>query len=158
MLIGKTVQVLGIPYHRDVLDIFGVIPYRRVRNLKPFFQRMEGNNNLFFVIIFAYNFFTFYYGKERGKTLLSIYNEKTRRAVSVFVVSDATSMFLVCILPEEELANGVSAIHTIKEVAHLRIFPNKWTLNVRQPYNAHIDVLNEFRKVVASILEQHFHK
>ena len=61
--------------------------------------------------------------------------------------------YLIMNLPEEEVTDGIAAVHRIEEITDLRILPDEWALNVGKPDVAHLNIVDELRQGVADFFE-----
>ena len=116
-------------------------------------QRAECDLDLLRFVVVTHDWDAFDDGVERGKPLLAIHDQEIGDLL-LAIRTNRASIVSEAVLPKEEIADRVAAVHRVKQVPDFGVRPDKGALNVRQPDLAESDELDEGAEVVVDLLEE----
>lgn len=91
-------------------------------------------------------------GEQRCEPLLPVDDEDARRELLADSADLLRPRFRAA-LPEQEVADGIAAVHGVEEISNLRGLPDERPLNVREPDTAEVDVIDQRSELVLNLGE-----
>lgn len=121
-----------LPQLGNVRDIGLILDDRGVGYIEASLQRVEGYPDALLLEVRPHHLLAFKHGIERGQPLLAIDNRQ-RWGTLVLLGADGLVAGVRSRFPEQQVANRITTIERVEEVADIDVRPDEGPLDLRKP-------------------------